>query len=435
MTGNKTYNIFVIGCQMNKNDAERVATHLENIGYKEELDLYKASLVVFVTCGVRYSAENRIYKLIPNLKKKNPNVQIALTGCLSVRDDIRKMFQDEIDFWFPITDLPNFKNIILANNKNRVDLSPISYFEENAKQNSSYSAFVPIGNGCNNFCSYCFVPYARGREIYRPKIDILKEVENLLKTGYKEVTLIAQNVNSYNDGENDFPGLLKSVNDLPYDFWLRFVTSHPKDMSDKLIRTMAECEKFCHHIHIAVQSGDDLILELMNRKYTHKHFVDLIYRIREKLDENINEVNIWQEPTSITTDVIVGFPGESKEAFENTVKLFREISFNMAYVSQFSPRPMTKAAGFTDNIPEEEKKRREAYLMNVLRKELKENSSKYIGNVVDVLIDTEHRKGGFMGHTRSSKKVLVKEKCIIGDIIKVKINSISGFGLSGVVLK
>jgi tRNA-2-methylthio-N6-dimethylallyladenosine synthase len=318
------------------------------------------------------------------------------------------------------------------------------------KYSSNISVYIPIGNGCDNFCAYCVVPYARGREVWRPAEEIMDEVRELVKRGYKEITLIAQNVNSYKYNANprmyanaantnhanknediNFCSLLKMVNDIPGDFWVRFATSHPKDMSDELIKTVAECEKVCEHIHLPAQAGDDEILQKMNRGYTAAQYKKLIKKIRKAMPD-----------AAITTDVIVGFPGETEEQFNNTVRLFEEVKFDMAYIAQYSPRPGTAAAKMNDNVPREEKKRREQVLTDVLRRTALENNQKYAGMVVEVLVEGKNRRGECMGRTRTAKNVKIQsralgtnDKCEPGEFIKVKIFEAKDFGLAGEIVK
>jgi len=326
---NKTYHIITIGCQMNKSDSERVARVLEKQGYKQTGNKYRSDLVVINTCGIRQSAEDKVYGLVPRIKKENPKAKIILTGCLVARVDVKRRLKEYVDVWLPINQIAD------------------DYLKIKPKYNSEFSVFVPIGNGCNNFCSYCVVPYARGRETYRPVKDILAEVRGLVRKGYKEITLIAQNVNSYKLGKVDFADLLKKVNDIPGDFKIRFATSHPKDMSDKLIKTIASSKKVLKEIHLPAQSGDNQILKKMNRKYTVGHYKKIINKILKLMPG-----------AKVSTDIIVGFPGETKNQFNNTVKLFKDIKFSQAYVARYSPRPGTAAYKLVDSVTPMEKKRR-----------------------------------------------------------------------------
>jgi len=425
----KKYHIITIGCQMNKSDSERMASYLENIGFESAPDEKEADLVVLTTCGVRQSAEDRIYGLIPKIKKNNPQTKIILTGCLSEREDVKKRVKQLVDIQMNIKELPKLKSRLLGLNDDTVQRD-CDYLKEKPKYSSKISAFVPIGNGCDNFCTYCVVPYARGREVYREASEIIEEVRNLLKNNYKEITLIAQNVNSYHETNSniDFPDLLKMVNDLEGDFWLRFSTSHPKDMSDKLIDTMAKCEKLCHHLHLPAQSGDDEILVAMNRKYKIEDYKRLIKKTRDKIPG-----------ISITTDIIVGFPGETKEQFENTKKLFEEIKYDMAYVAQYSPRPNTAASKLKDDVDREEKKQREKELMNVLSKTALENNKKYLNKKYPVLIESKNKKGEWVGKTKTFKVVKIEDSKeasdLKGKIVNVLIKNVQDFGLRAEIIK
>jgi tRNA-2-methylthio-N6-dimethylallyladenosine synthase len=441
----KTYCIITIGCQMNKSDSERIAGYLNKLGFKETAEMRRADLVVLTTCGVRQSAEDRIYGLAPKIKKENKKAKIIITGCLSERDDVKRRLKKYVDIWLPITELDSLAEKLGLKKKENSSLS--GYLAISPKYDSSSSAFVPIGNGCDNFCSYCVVPYARGREVYRPAEEIVSEVKNLIKRGYKEIILIAQNVNSYVSKKQQnlptgqagkkatkqisFSELLRMVNDIEGDFWIRFSTSHPKDMSDDLIAAVAGCEKVCEHIHLPIQSGDNEILRRMNRKYTREHYVSLIKKISKHIPE-----------ASITTDIIVGFPSETKKQFNETAKLFREVKFDMAYISKYSPRPNTAAFKFKDNIRKEEKKRREEELLKILRKTASENSKKYIGKIVEVLVEGKNKKGEWFGKTRMSKGVKVKSqkfkvhkvKSLSGQFARVKIFEVKGFRMEGEIV-
>jgi tRNA-2-methylthio-N6-dimethylallyladenosine synthase len=427
-----TYHIIIIGCQMNIADSERIASYLEGHGLSLAKDVKTADVVIITTCGVRQSAEDRVYGLVSQIKKKNKKVIMVITGCLSERKDVKSRLKNLVDVWLPIISLPTLIKQIKARATSSSDekIKPGEYLKIAPKYQSNFTAYVPIGNGCNNFCSYCAVPYARGREVYRPAGEIIKEVKGLLARGFKEINLIAQNVNSYKSGAVDFPKLLKKVNDLPGEFWLRFFTSHPKDMSAELIKTLGKCHKFCEHVHLAVQSGDNEILKVMNRKYTAAHYQELIKKIRKELGSRIGV------PVAITTDVIVGFPGETKKQFENTLKLFKAVKFDLAYISKFSPRFGTVAAKMDDDVSRDEKKRRERVLNELLKKTALANNQKYLNKTVDVLIEGRNRQGALYGKTRTYKFVTSpdlqdKSSDLIGQIVKIKIKKMKDFGLEG----
>ena len=354
----KSYHIITIGCQMNKSDSERMASVLERRGFKWTGNKNQADLVVINTCGVRQSAEDRIYGIIPEIKRKNKKAKIMVTGCLVYRKDVKRRLKEYVDLWLPINQITNYElRITNKMPKSNIRCDNDDYLKIVPKYQSEFSAFVPIGNGCDNLCSYCVVPYARGREVWRPAHDIITEVRGLVEKGYKEIILIAQNVNSYKSHNSqlatrnskiiDFADLLKLVNDIPGDFLIKFLTSHPKDMSAKLIKTMATCEKVLPGIHLPAQSGDNQILKKMNRQYTVEHYKKIIKTIRRLIPEVI-----------ISTDIIVGFPGETKKQFNNTVKLMKKIKFTRAYIARYTPRPGTAAYKMPDNVSREEKKRR-----------------------------------------------------------------------------
>jgi len=326
---------------MNKSDSERTAAQLEKKGYQPAQEIKQADLVVINVCSVRQSAINRIYSKVKQLNEQrtaNHKQKIILTGCLLEKD--KKQLADQIDEIWPIIDL-----------------------ETKPKHQSRHQAFVPIMTGCNNFCSYCVVPYTRGQEYSRPAREIIKEVKDLIKKGYKEITLLGQNVNSYQGQPPvptltslNFPNLLKTLDDIPGSFRIKFLTSHPKDMSDELIKIISQSKKIPKEIHLPVQSGDDQILKKMNRGYTINHYKKLIKKIRQQIPQ-----------TKISTDIIVGFPGETKKQFQKTVNLVKEIGFKQAYVSAYSPRPGTTAAKLRDNVPSNEKKRRKRIILDLVK--------------------------------------------------------------------
>jgi tRNA-2-methylthio-N6-dimethylallyladenosine synthase len=421
MKSKQKYHIITIGCQMNKSDSERIAAYLEGLGYIKAKDRGQADLVVLTTCGVRQSAENRVYGLIPAIKKENPGTKIILTGCLSERSDVIKKLKDKVDIWLPIKSLPTLATQLHVAGPRTGD----DYLDIKPKYENKISGFIPIGNGCDNFCAYCVVPYARGREKYRNFDNILKEAEYLIQQGFKELNLIAQNVNSYHCPESGkkFPELLQAVNDLPGDFWLRFSSNHPKDITDELIATMKNCDKLCEHVHLPVQAGNNEVLKNMNRNYTVEHYLELIKKIRQAVPG-----------IAITTDVIVGFPGETEEQFRNTLELFRKVKFAMAYTAQYSPRPGTTAFKMKDNVNQADKKQREEELTTVLRQTALENNQKYLNKTVEVLVDGRNRKGEWRGRTRANKNVEIQKESninLLGKIIKTKIVAVKDFGMKG----
>jgi tRNA-2-methylthio-N6-dimethylallyladenosine synthase len=325
------YYIITYGCQMNKSDSERIATKLEKQKHQPVKDTKQADLVVINVCSVRQSAIDRVYSKINKLRAQKPKTKIILTGCLLEKD--KQKLKDQVDQIWPII---------------KTKIKP--------KCQSLKHAHVPIMTGCDNFCSYCAVPYTRGREKSRPANEIIKEIRDLVKKGYQEITLLGQNVNSYQSKSFNFPKLLKSIDNIPGNFQIRFLTSHPKDMSDQLIKVIAQGKKIYKEIHLPVQSGDDQILKKMNREYTVSSYKNLIKKIRRKIPQ-----------AEISTDIIVGFPGEAKKQFQNTVRLVKEIGFSQAYVAAYSPRAGTAAAKFKDDVPSDEKKRRKRILLDMFK--------------------------------------------------------------------
>ncbi len=316
---------------MNRSDSEKVASVLQKRGYKSASKESEADLVVINACSVRQSATNRVYAKINKYYKKK---KIILAGCI-LKKDKNKLKDKVAEFW-----------------------RPDEYFGCSPIYQNKYSVFLPIMTGCNNFCSYCVVPFTRGREKSREAKEIIEEVKSLVKKGGKEILLLGQNVNSYKDKTVNFAKLLKKINDIKGNFKLSFLTSHPKDMSDELIGAMAKCQKLVKEIHLPVQSGDNQILKKMNRHYTASQYKNLIKKIRQKMPG-----------VKISTDIIVGFPTETKKQFENTVKLCKEIKFDKAYINKYSPRPGTLAFKLKDNIPINEKRRHWAILEKLINKQ------------------------------------------------------------------
>jgi len=377
---------------MNWADSEKIAEVLENKGYKQASKIKDADLIVVNMCSVRQSAVDRIYGKIINfskLKIKNPNLKTIITGCILKKDKLKfaKSFDKIVDI----------KEFIKKTKKSRP---------------KNIIAYAPIMTGCNNFCAYCVVPYTRGREISRPAKEIICEVKNLVKNGTKEIWLLGQNVNSY---KYNFPKLLKSINDIPGKFWIRFTSPHPKDFSDELIDAMAKCEKFGEYLNLPVQAGDNQILKKMNRGYTVSQYEKLIKKIRAKIPG-----------IALSTDVIVGFPGETKKQFENTAKLFRKIKYDMAYINKYSPRPGTAAEKMKDNILPKEKIRRAKVLNEILKQTALENNKKYIGRIIEILTTVPH-----IGKTRANKTIKIDRHIPVGKFTNAKITDALIWGLKG----
>ncbi len=425
------YYIITFGCQMNVSDSCRIAAEMEKIGYSSALNINRADLIVVNMCSVRQTAVDRVYGQVKNfkkLKKKNPRLKIILTGCI-LKSDIKKLRKkQEYDFILPIKTLAFWRKILkqkqyVGSFKAR-DSENCDYLKIKPKYASKFSAYIPIIIGCNNFCSYCVVPYTRGQEFSRPAYHIVKEIKQLAKNGYKEIWLIGENVNSYRYKQMNFPKLLKMIDKISGNFWIRFTSSHPKDFSDELIDTIAKAKKITKYISLPVQSGDDEILKKMNRPYTIKQYKDLIRKIRKKIPD-----------VMLSTDVIVGFPEETKKQFENTVKLFKEIKPDMAYIAQYSPRAGTAALEIGDTVPQKEKIRRDKYITKILEQTALFNNKKYIGKQVEMLVEYE-RKGWLIGKTKEYKTIKVKgAKNLIGKIVKAKVIDAIPWGLKGELIK
>jgi len=427
------YKIITFGCQMNVSDSERVLAYLKNLGFQKTDDWKKVDLLVFNTCSVRQSAENRVVGQINLIQKNHPvkkELKIVVTGCILYHDDkfLSGKFKYPVLF-LPIKELSRWDQKLVRYFPKIEKRVAKKFFKISPRYNSKFQAYVPISFGCDNFCAYCVVPYARGREESRPMEEIYDEVKNLIDRGYKEITLLGQNVNSYK-GERlkvkddkftePFPQLLELLNSIKGDFWVRFLTSHPKDLSDELIKAIASLDKVMKYLHLPVQSGDNQILKVMNRKYTVEHYKKLIDKVREAVPEIM-----------ISTDIIVGFPGETNEQFENTVKLFKVAKFEMAYINRYSPRERTAAFNLEDNVSLKEKKRREKELTEVLAETIKTKSQKLVGKFVKVLV--ERKKDQFwLGKDERFRTARFKGGGdLIGKFVKVKITRGLNWGLEG----
>jgi tRNA-2-methylthio-N6-dimethylallyladenosine synthase len=423
---------------MNEHDTEKIIWTLEKIGYQQTSYRNEADIIIFNTCAVRKTAEDRVFGQLgelQDLKRKNPNLIIAVCGCLMQKEDIRDYFLKKhrhIDIVFGtnnIHKLPQLIDRYLRTNEKVIDvIEDTKEISENIDSNRKYSykAFVDIMYGCNNFCSYCIVPYTRGRERSRSVKSIIDEVENLAQTGCKEITLLGQNVNSYGktlDEKITFSQLLTILNNIDGIERIRFMTSHPKDFSDDLIEAYKNLDKLCNHLHLPVQSGSNRILKLMNRKYTKEEYLDKIYKIRECVPD-----------ITITTDIIVGFPGETEEDFEETLDLVKKAKFDSAFTFLYSIREGTNAAKMANQIPDEIKHDRFQRLLDVLYPIGLESNQKLINKVQKVLVEENSKSDEniLSGRTESNKLVHFKgSNDIIGQIVEVEITNAKTFTLEG----
>ncbi len=421
------------GCQQNVSDGEKLKGILVSMGYTITDSPENADFVMYNTCAVREHAEQRVFGnvgALKNIKRHRPSMIIGLCGCMtqqeSVADKIKKSFPhvDIVLGTHVMHKLPQIVYSKLTDGKRVFDLSggdgviaeglPI-------KRDGTYKAFVPIMYGCNNFCSYCIVPYVRGRERSRKSEDILNEISCLVKNGCKEIMLLGQNVNSYGkeNGEINFPELLRRINEIEGDFRVRFMTSHPKDASFELIDTIAECDKMCKHIHLPVQSGSNSILERMNRKYTTENYLEKINYIREKIPE-----------ASLTSDIIVGFPNESDEDFEGTLELIKKVEYDLLYTFIYSKRPGTPAEKMDDPISDETKSQRFNRLLRAQEEIAYRRLSNMKDKVFKVLCDGEGKESGYLCG-RADNNIMVEFKNTknvkFGDFVNVKITDSKGY--------
>ena len=426
--------ITTFGCQMNARDSEKLKGILEQVGY-HLIDSEEADLVIYNTCTVRENANNRVYGrlgYLNGLKKKNPDMLIALCGCMmqeeSVVEKIKRSYSF-VDLIFGTHNLYKFAELLFTAQENRSSmtveiLSGAKRIVEElpTRRKYSFKSGVNIMFGCNNFCSYCIVPYVRGRERSREPEDILKEIQALVKDGVTEIMLLGQNVNSY--GKNlktpvTFAALLKEIEKVEGLKRIRFMTSHPKDLSDELIETMAHSKKICKHLHLPLQSGSTRILEKMNRNYTKEHYLSLVEKLRESVED-----------IAITTDIIVGFPGETEEDFEETMDVVRKVEYDSAFTFLYSKRTGTKAAQMEDQIQEDVAKRRFDRLLKEVQAIAAKRAMRYQGTVQKVLVESvnEQDKSLVTGRMSNNSVVHLKgTKELIGQIADVFLTECRGF--------
>jgi len=421
------YFIWTIGCQMNKAESQQIAGYLDSVGYRAGTSLSNADLVVLNTCVVRQSAENKVLGtlgILKGLKNRHPNLRILVTGCFvnSNTQELKSRFP-HVDLLFKPGDYPE---LIDWGQKQGIPIDQrLPRYPRNYNGVArSPCALIPIIQGCDNFCSYCIVPYRRGREVSRHLGEIVCEVEELVRRGVKEVTLVGQNVDSYGHdlpGHPDLADLLNELSSIDDLVRIRFLTNHPKDISLKLIETMSSLNKVCEHLELPVQAGDDDILKAMRRGYTLEQYRELVHTIRRKIRQ-----------ISLSTDLIIGFPGETEEQFEHNLSLVKEMRFDVVHAAAYSPRPGTIAQReYQDSIPAEVKKERLHKIEELQAAIAGEINSQLQGRQVEVLV--EGSKGGkWFGRTRSNKLVFFEDASDwLGQLARIQIKKTSPWSLKG----
>lgn len=434
----KKYSILNYGCQMNESDSEHFAGQLSELGFSYTDDYHDADVVVVNTCCVRESAEKKILGKIGELKgvkASHPGQIVCVAGCMAQKDGNKLVKKyPQIDILIGTAQVNNFKAIFLdhLNNKGVKVYDAVSVketeFEGQCSRKSGFAAWIPIMYGCNNFCTYCIVPYVRGRERSRSKESIKAEIAKAVSEGYKEFTLLGQNVNSYNktcEGCNAFAELLKECNDIPGVERLRYMTSHPRDMNEEIIEVISNCKNICENFHLPAQSGSNKILKAMNRGYTREKYLTLIDAIRKHCPE-----------AAITTDIIVGFPGESDEDFEETLSLMKEVKFDAAYTFIYSKRSGTPAAGYEEQVPLAVKKERLNRLMEIQNENSLEKNRKLVGQKLEVLAEGPSHSNSeiWSGRTRTNKLVLWPvngRQYMVGQLVNIEITLAQTWLLKG----
>jgi tRNA-2-methylthio-N6-dimethylallyladenosine synthase len=437
----KKYMISTFGCQMNENDSEKLAGMLEYMGYRRTDRLEECDLVLFNTCCVRENAEFKVYGHLGSLKPlkaRRPEMVIAVCGCMVQQEEVVGHILNKyghVDLIFGTHNLHRFPELLYKTFSSDSTVTDISscdgYIAEGLpiRREHGVKAWLTVMYGCNNFCSYCIVPYVRGRERSRRMPDILDEARLLARQGYREITLLGQNVNSYGLDRNDgssFAALLRRLEKIEGLERIRFMTSHPKDLSDELIYAMRDCGKVCEHLHLPVQAGSSRILKEMNRKYTREHYFDLVDRIREQVPG-----------ISITTDIIVGFPGETEEDFEQTIDLVEKVGFDYAYTFIYSKRTGTPAAQNAEQVSEQVKKKRFDELLKIQNRISAEINGRLEGSVTEILVEghSKNNIGMMTGRTRTNKIVNFKGSSdLTGKLVSVKIVRAGTWSLDGALL-
>lgn len=437
ITSQKKFYVHSYGCQQNVADGEKIKGQLSLMGYDETDDISEADIIFFNTCAVRENAEARVFGNvgeIKHLKKKKPELIVGLCGCMTQQEHITQKIKKS----YPYVDIvigthllhkiPQLVFDVLSNRKRIFSCEDcFGVIAEGlpVKRDGTLKAWIPIMYGCNNFCSYCIVPYVRGRERSRKSEDIIAEVREVVSQGYKEITLLGQNVNSYGKGvENEisFAELLRKINDIPGDFRIRFMTSHPKDATKELIDAIAECDKVCKHLHLPVQCGNDRVLKEMNRNYTVTKYLDIVNYAKEKIPD-----------ISLTSDIIVGFPSETHDEFLDTVKLIKDVKYDLLYTFVYSKREGTVAAKMDDPISTKEKGLWLRELLAVQEEITLERMNLLVGKTLRVLVDSLGKNEGYLSG-RSDTNIIVEfvgDPSLIGEFVDVKITTPCNWAVIG----
>ncbi|WP_289053434.1 tRNA (N6-isopentenyl adenosine(37)-C2)-methylthiotransferase MiaB [Carboxylicivirga marina] len=435
------YHLVTLGCQMNQSDSERVKRVLEGMGAQWTDDENDANIIGILACSVRQKAIDKVYSKIANWNKRkaSQNLITFISGCILPAD--KKKFLKLFDIVFAMRELPQFPQmmsqygITTPVGLEKDNLNPkeeMSFFwQVKPKYNSSFEAFIPIQNGCDKFCSFCAVPYTRGREVSRPSQEIIDEVKSLVEKGYKSITLLGQNVNSYGldkkGNELSFSQLLEEIgkigNESSQTFWVYFTSPHPRDMGRDVVEVIAKYDCLAKQIHLPIQSGDDKVLIKMNRKHSVKKYRETVSAIWELIPQ-----------ATLFTDIIVGFSGETEEQFQNTRKALKEFEYNMAYIAMYSKRPGAASYSWPDDVDLKVKKERLALLSEDLAEVAGSYNRNMLGNVYSVLVRDTDRKGGYLS-SQTEGKITVRfaseDQSLIGQIVNVKITSASNFSVEG----
>lgn len=434
------YNIVTYGCQMNENDSEKLSGIIEKLGYEKTLSLEECDLIILNTCSVRENANDKFFGklgVLKKLKEKKPSLIIGVCGCMMQEEHLVKAVKEKfkfVDLIFGTHNIANFPKLleeVLSNKKTVVEvLRDEEKIDEGLpiKRALSYRGLVTIMNGCDNFCSYCIVPYTRGREKSRPSENIIEEVKLLAKNNVSEIMLLGQNVNSYGkglEGDINFAELLKRVSDIDGIKRVRFMTNHPKDLNTDVIKAIKERENICNHIHLPLQSGSSRILKLMNRKYTKEAYLDLVSLIRSEIED-----------IAITTDIIVGFPTETEEDFLETLDVMKKAKFDLAYTYIYSKREGTKAAVMEGQVDPMVIKERFPRLLKLHDDIAYEQNKPYLNKTVEVLVEgkSKSNKDILTGRTLTNKLVNFKGKAKEGEYVNVKIDEVKSFYIAGSIV-